>query len=128
MMLACCARGVCFAEELETAMNGTHGSVIARLMEILHALELGSGPTLIEFIKARNWQAVDAKTRLVILHELNRTITGLRTRNGLEPFNDPLWDERENVFRTIKAILFSLQAAPTGAHAGHMTTTTTTTS
>ncbi len=109
-------------------MNGTHGSVIARLMEILHALELGSGPTLIEFIKARNWQAVDAKTRLVILHELNRTITGLRTRNGLEPFNDPLWDERENVFRTIKAILFSLQAAPTGAHAGHMTTTTTTTS
>jgi len=29
-------------------MNGTHGSIIARLMEILRALELGSGPALIE--------------------------------------------------------------------------------
>jgi hypothetical protein len=99
------------AEELETAMNGAHGSIIARLMENLHALELGSGPTLIDFIKARNWHAVDAHTRLVVLHELNRVITKLRTCNGLESIDDPLWDECENVFRTIKAILFPLPAA-----------------
>src|SRR6266542_2700741 len=85
------------ADELEIALNGAQGSVIARLMEMLQALELGSGPALIAFIAARNWRAVDAKTRLVVLHEINRAVTRLRTRNNLEPIDDPLWDERENV-------------------------------
>jgi hypothetical protein len=109
-------------EELTVAIDGAHGSVIARLMEILRTLELASGPVLLEFIKARNWHTVDAHTKLVVLHEINRAITRLRTRNNLEPFNDPLWGERDNVYRVIKAILFPLHAAPTGAHPGHMMT------
>jgi hypothetical protein len=59
-------------------------------MEILRAFELGSGPALIDFVKARNWHVVDAHTKLVVLHELNRAVTKLRTRNGLEPIDDPL--------------------------------------
>jgi hypothetical protein len=108
------------AEELDTAMNGTHGSTIARLMEILRALDLRSASMLIDFVKARNWQAIDANTELVVLHEVGCAITKLRTRNHLEPIDDPLPGERDNVFQVIKAILFPLQAAPTGANAGHM--------
>jgi hypothetical protein len=92
------------AEELETAMNGTHGSIIARLMEILRALELGSGPALIDFVEARNWHVVDAHTKLVVLHQLNRAVTKLRERNGQPPIDDGLGGERANVFRTIRSI------------------------
>lgn len=59
-----------YREELEAALAGLHGAVIAELMG----------------------------TRLTVLHEVNSTITRLRERNGLAPIDDPLPSERENVF------------------------------
>jgi hypothetical protein len=59
---------------------------------------------LIGLIRSINWTSVDYDTRLVVLHELNNTITTFREKHGLR--TDGLSGEPDTPFRTIKAILF----------------------
>jgi hypothetical protein len=92
-------------EQLETALAGRHGSLVAQLMQTLRRLELQSGPELLGFIRAQDWRAIDADTRFILLHEINSAVTKLRERHGRAPFDDPLPGKRENVFRTIRSIV-----------------------
>jgi hypothetical protein len=92
-------------EQLEEALAGLHGDVLAQLMAQLR--DLRSARELVAFVAAQNWDAVDANTRLVALHEINRAITKLRVRNKLPPFDEGLPDEPPNAFQMIRKIIAS---------------------
>jgi hypothetical protein len=93
------------AEMLEEALAGVHRDVLERLMEQLKALR--SARELVDFINAQNWEAVDADTRLIALHEINQAIMKLREKSGMEPISDPLPGQPDNTFRIIKHIFES---------------------
>jgi hypothetical protein len=90
-------------EQLEVALDGMHGDVMHRLMDGLK--ELRSARELVDFIAARDWSRIDANTRLVALHEINRAITELREHMGLDPIDDALPGEPLRAFQLIKAII-----------------------
>jgi hypothetical protein len=71
-----------------------------------HLKALCSGRELTDFIAARDWNRVDANTRMVALHEINRAITKLRERADEEtPINDPLPGQPLNTFLLAKQII-----------------------
>jgi hypothetical protein len=92
-------------EQLDEALAGPHGTIIAELVRILGALELRSSRALLEFARRTDWDAIPYDARLIALHEVNITITRLRERSGLPPFDDGIWGAPPNVFRAIKAIV-----------------------
>lgn len=105
-------------EQLEQALEGPHGAMVGRLMVVLKSLTEGSAPLLLAYIHGVDWSTVDHPTRLTALHEISTAIVKLRERNGLSPFDDGLPGERDNMFRVVRSILLSAEAAPPGAHAG----------
>ena len=100
-----CAWRAWHAEELTKALAGPHRHVLEPLMQLLKNLDPHSSNALLDFIRAQDWSAIDAQTKLVILHEINTAITKLRTRNGMAPIDDALWGERANVFQLIRLII-----------------------
>jgi hypothetical protein len=92
-------------EQLEEALAGVHGAVMAGLMAELKALR--SARALVDFIAAQDWAAVDAETRLIALHEISTAICKLRERAGLPPLDDPLPGQPNNAYRIIKAMFES---------------------
>jgi len=73
---------------------------MVRLMAELKNLH--SARQLVAFTAAQDWNAIDADTRLVALHEINAAITALRERAGLPPFSDPLPDEKSTAFLILR--------------------------
>ena len=105
-------------EQLQEALAGVHRDVLKRLLEQLK--DLRSARELVDFISAQNWEAVDADTRLIALHEINQAIIKLREKSGMEPIDDPRPGQPDNAFRIIKAMLesFPLSAGePAGGKA-----------
>jgi hypothetical protein len=92
-------------EQLEQALAGVHRDVMARLMGELK--DLHSARKLVDFIAAQNWEAIDADTRLIALHEINQAIMKLRERHGMEPIDDPLPGQPDNASRIIKRLFES---------------------
>src|SRR5262249_39685928 len=84
-------------ERLEEALAGVHRDVLARVMAQLENLK--SARELVNALAAEDWSAVDADTRLIVLHELNVAIAKLRSKSGLEPIDDPLPGQPDNAFR-----------------------------
>jgi hypothetical protein len=105
-------------EQLDEALSGSHGAMIAALVALLNRLELSAARTLVEFVQQHDWSVIDYATRLVALHEVGQAITRLRERKGLLGLDDPIpfLCQPDNAFWRIKQILLS--AAPPGAHAG----------
>jgi len=100
------------AEELAEALAGPHRQVLEPLMQLLKTLDLHSSKALLDYIRAQDWSAIDAQTRLVVLHEINTAITKLRERNGMAPIDDALWGERANVFQLIRLIIVPINGKP----------------
>jgi hypothetical protein len=94
-------------EQLELALAGVHGALIAELMTILDQLELTSSVALLELMNRPGWDAVDVNARLEVLHRINARIAKMRERNGFAPLDDPMPGQPDNVFRRIKARLFN---------------------
>jgi hypothetical protein len=90
-------------EQLEAALLGMHGAILARLMQQLK--NLGEARALVDAIAREDWSAVDAEARQVALHEISTAITKLREKRGLKPFDDPLPGAPANAFQIIKSIL-----------------------
>jgi hypothetical protein len=90
-------------EQLEEALIGLHSDVLVQLMIQLKHLREARG--LLNFIEAQDWASIDAETRLIALHEINVAVMRLRERNGMEPIDDPLPGQAENLFRRIKQTL-----------------------
>jgi len=96
------------AEQLQEALVGLHRDVMGRLMAQLK--ELRSARELVAFIEAQDWSAVDAHTRLVALHEINRAVCKLRERLGQEPIDDALWGEPLRASQLIRKIITEFPA------------------
>jgi hypothetical protein len=93
-------------EQFEQAVAGPDGEVLEQLQSILKKLTPQSSSTpLLKFIEAQNWKAMDYSVRLIALHMVNDSVTQLRGRMGLAPFDDGFPGERRNVFQTIKLIV-----------------------
>jgi hypothetical protein len=102
-------------EEREAVFAGPHGVVLSELFRMLDNLKLVQPTQLVGFAQSINWASIDCATKLTVLHEINNSITGLRTKRDLEPIDDPLPSEPESPFRQLKAILFPSNE---GAHLG----------
>jgi len=99
-------------EQLEKALNGLHAGVMVRLMAELKNLH--SARQLVAFTAAQDWNAIDADTRLVALHEINAAITALRERLDQEPIDDALPGEPLRAFQLIRRVLSNQFPAPAG--------------
>jgi len=98
-------------EQLEQALAGMHRDIMHRLMAELK--DLRSARELIDFITAQDWPAVDADTRMVALHEINRAITAVRERvSPKEPINDALPGQPLTVFQMIREIITKVSLPP----------------
>ena len=100
------------ADELAEALAGPHRDIVEPLMMLLAKLDVRSSKALLDFIRTQDWRAVDAQTRLVILHEINKAICKLRERNGKEPIDDALWGERSSAFQVIRLIVIPIEGKP----------------
>jgi hypothetical protein len=109
-------------EEREAVLAGPYARTLAELFRMFANLKHVTPAQLIGFVGAIDWGSIDHQTRLTVLHELNTAITRYRERHGLEPISDPLPNEPDSPYRTIKAILFP-ERAPTGAQPGSNTET-----
>jgi hypothetical protein len=105
-------------EQREAVLAGPHGAVLGELFRMIRSLQHVRPVQLIGLARSIDWAVIDADTKLVTLHELNVAITRFREkRNPNEPISDPLPNEPDSPFRTIKAILFP-ERAPAGAKPG----------
>jgi hypothetical protein len=100
------------AEELTEALAGPHRHVLEPLMQLLKNLDLHSSNALVDFIRAQDWSAIDAQTKLVVLHEINTAITKLSERNGMAPIDDALWGDRATAFQLIRLIIVPIDGKP----------------
>jgi hypothetical protein len=92
-------------DELNEALSGIHGTLVAQLMSVLAKMTIRDGKILIEFIDAQQWQDIPASIRLVCLHEINSRLIKLREKHGFAPFDDALPSERPNVFLIVKKLM-----------------------
>ena len=91
-------------EEKAAALSGPHARTLAELFRAFANIECVQPAQLVGFIGAIDWSGIDHQTRLVVLHELNATITKLREKRGLDPIDDPLPGQPDNAFRIIKKL------------------------
>src|SRR5215470_1536359 len=77
-------------EEREAALAGPHGTMLNELFRMFANLKHASPSQLIGFARTIDWAAIDYRTRLVVVHEVNNSITTFRTKRGLEPIDDGL--------------------------------------
>ena len=92
-------------EQLEQALDGMHGDIMRGLMAQLK--DLHSARALVDFISARDWSRVDANTRMIALHAINRAIAALRSKSGLPFVDDLLPGQPDNAYRIIKNLFNS---------------------
>jgi hypothetical protein len=102
-------------EQLDDALVGANGAVVAELMALLDRLELNSAAALLDAVQRTAWNKISYETRLTVLHQINQAIARLRERNGLRAIDDPLPGQPENVFRRIRATLFPSSPANAGS-------------
>ena len=76
-------------EQLDEALAGAQGALIAELMTLLDQLELNSAKALLDRVERADWTSVDYDTRLTALHQVNAAITKLRERNGMRESRTP---------------------------------------
>jgi hypothetical protein len=103
-------------DDCKAALSGPHAHMVERLLFILKELQPSSQPLLLGYIRGIDWTAIDEATRRTLLHEISDAIIRLRTRSGLEPFDDGPPGDRLPVFLTIKSIFFPADDA--GANRG----------
>jgi hypothetical protein len=80
--------------------------VLGELFRMFRHLQHVQPSQLIGFVDSIDWASIDYATRLMVLHELNNSITAYRVKRGLEPIDDNMPGQPDTPFRTIKTILF----------------------
>jgi hypothetical protein len=90
------------AEQLEEALAGAHGAMVADLMALLDKLELDSAAVLLALVERTDWTAVNYEVRLELLHQINDAVCRMRERHGLSPFDDGVPGDRSNLFQRIR--------------------------
>ena len=76
------------------------------LAEFLEGMTIEDAPALIALTKRGPWRDADKNTKFLVLEMISHSITHLREREGMEPFDDPLpWDNETNGFLIIREML-----------------------
>lgn len=89
-------------EAMEAAEH--HGWVDLRRQ--LRRLDLERPQELIDHVASATWlHQADLDTRYLVLSIIGTSITRLRERNGLEPFDDALPGEPDTVFQIIRKLI-----------------------
>jgi len=91
-------------EERDAVLAGPHSATLGELFRMFANLKHVQPAQLIGFIGAIDWAAIDYQTRLTVLHEVNTAITAWRSRQKLDPFDDPLEAAPPNAFQIIREI------------------------
>jgi hypothetical protein len=99
-------------EQLELALAGPAGAIVADVVSVLNHLNIDSAGKLLACVQAVNWTAVSYSTRLTLLHQINERITQVREGAGLVGLDDPLAPAM-NMFFVVKATMF-----PSNSQAG----------
>jgi hypothetical protein len=94
-------------EQLELALAGAHGALIAELMTVLDRLELTSSTALLELMSRPGWGALSIDARFEVLHIINDRIAKMRERHGLAGIDDPMPGQPDNVFRRVARLFNS---------------------
>jgi hypothetical protein len=90
-------------ERVDALLVGPYGEPARALLAFLKTM---TKPTaLIEFVKAGPWSDTDADVRFEILSLLDAVIVKRREHMELDPFDDVLPGEPENVFLILRAWL-----------------------
>ena len=96
-----------YLDELEkrrkVLVSGPYAGTAEALIAFLKQLSLSDGEELVQM--AMIWQSAPSTTRFLVLQLISEAMMNLRIRNGMAPFDDPLWDEEDNAFIRIRRIL-----------------------
>jgi hypothetical protein len=92
-------------ERIMALLAGPHGEAADALVNFLQHVTLASEGELIERVRCGPWRTADADARFLVLSLIDGAITDLRERDGLVPFDDPLWGEPPTVFQIVREIL-----------------------
>jgi hypothetical protein len=92
-------------EQREAVLSGPHGTTLAELFRMFKNLKHVQPVQLIGFVESIDWSVIDYTARLVVIHELNKSISALREKHGLDSIDDPLPGAPESPFGTIRAIV-----------------------
>src|SRR5262249_42737345 len=87
------------------ALEGPHGVLVRETFEIIRTMKDLRDVRLLDFVRAQDWSAVDASTRAILLHEIDRRIAALREATGLHPFDDALPHQKPNGFIVIRELM-----------------------
>ena len=92
-----------FAKKKQALLDSKYGAQALALCAKLEALSLDDGDLLIEMAKV--WQYVDHNTRFLVLNLIDSAMVELRERHMWPPIDDPLPDEPDSAFISIRKIL-----------------------
>jgi hypothetical protein len=92
-------------ERLDELLAGTHSEAAGALVAFLKVMTLADGARLVEHVRAGGWEHTDADTKFEVLSLINATITTLRERAELPPFDDGFPGDKPTVFLIIKEML-----------------------
>lgn len=87
-------------------LEGPHGTGIRDLMAFLRAMGLRDGKALLDRVRGATWLlgATEA-VRFVVLRMIGAAIARVREREGLDPWDDPVWDRPPGVFQMARDLL-----------------------
>lgn len=89
---------------IDALCEGPQGEQIKEFLRFLRRMDLSSGRELMSRVVAAEWvHDLDDNDKGLLLSIVSGGIRLMRERNGLTPFDDPLWDQPPNVFHQIKA-------------------------
>ena len=79
------------------------GTEARALVAFLATITMTEATALIEMVKP--WRQADADTRFLVLGLVDTAIVGLRERNRMPPFDDPLPGNPPSAFQIIRTLL-----------------------
>ena len=96
---------------MDDLLAGPHGGDVAALRVLLRRLgpqaaaPIG-GRDLVAHVTHLGWlRGAPDGTRLQVLGLVGAALVWAREKRGLEPFDDPLWDQPPNAFQMIRDLL-----------------------
>ncbi len=87
-------------------LAGPHGAAAGELLDFLRRMNPSNGKALLELITAGPWDRADADTRFEVLRQIDAAIIARREHDGLDPFDDALPGQPNNLFLLIREQLF----------------------
>jgi hypothetical protein len=89
-------------QRLDELLAGPHRAAAQELIAFLKTMLLEDEARLIEVVHAAGWVRADINTKFEVLSLVDAALVGLRERDGLPPFSDPLPHQTPSAFLVIR--------------------------